>query len=166
MLFALVLATFALLPYTVGKVLHTSSRWILDENNARFKLRCVNWAGHLEANIPEGLQHQSVNFIASKIASLSFNCVRLTYSIDMALSQNTLVSTSIASAATTSGADSGKMTALYQQAVAKNPFLGSATIGQTFGTVIEALEAEGVLVILDNHVSKWVFSMLLHEATH
>ncbi|KAJ2964720.1 hypothetical protein NQ176_g10774 [Zarea fungicola] len=65
--------------------LHSSSRWILGADNQRVKLRCINWAGHLEVNVPEGLHKQPVNYIASWIANQGFNCVRLTYSIDMAL---------------------------------------------------------------------------------
>ena len=49
--------------------LRSSSRWILDANNTRLKLRCVNWAGHMETHIPEGLQHHSIDTIADWIAS-------------------------------------------------------------------------------------------------
>lgn len=63
---------------TLAVVLHTSGRWILNASNQRVKLRCVNWAGHMEVNIPEGLQHQPVATIAQWVASNGFNCVRLT----------------------------------------------------------------------------------------
>lgn len=153
-MFPSLLLLASLLSSAFATTLHTSSRWILDENNNRVKFRCVNWAGHLETNIPEGLQHQPVDAIAAKIASLNFNCVRLTYSIDMALAQDVPVSESFALAVNASGAPADPLNALYTAAVQQNPFLSSATRIQTFANVIDSLNAHGVHVILDNHVSR------------
>ena len=133
-------------------VLHTSSRWILDSSNTRVKLRCVNWAGASETRIPEGLQWQPVATIASWIASSGFNCVRLTYSIDMALDPNESVSSAFSSAASSTGAGT-TLTNLYTTAVGKNPWLSTATTRGVFGEVITALGNVGVMVILDNHNS-------------
>ncbi|KAF8303374.1 glycoside hydrolase [Clavulina sp. PMI_390] len=134
--------------------LATNSRWIVDSTGARFKLRCVNWAGHMEANVPEGLQHKPVAYIASWIAKAGFNCVRLTYSIDMALSPTMSVQTSFANGGVNSGAGAGSLDGLYAQAVVQNPFLATSTVLGAFGAVINALDAVGVKVILDNHVSR------------
>ncbi|KAF2471149.1 glycoside hydrolase [Lindgomyces ingoldianus] len=138
--------------------LHTSSRWILDSSNKRFKLRCINWAGHMEAHIPEGLQHASIDAIAALISSSGFNCVRLTFSIDMALSQHTRVSDSFGTLAARTGADSAAVDALWQRVKANNPWIadggGSVTVGDTFGRVVDTLGAKNVRVILDNHVSR------------
>ena len=49
--------------------LQTSSRWILDADGARVKMRCINWAGHGEANVPEGLHKASVASIADFVAA-------------------------------------------------------------------------------------------------
>lgn len=133
--------------------LHTSSRWILDSNNQRVKLRCVNWAGHMEVNIPEGLHHQSIDTISSWIASNGFNCVRLTYSIDMALNPSVTVADSFVAAAGAAGVNESAMTTLYNQALAKNPFLAHATRLDVFASVIDTLHSKGVSTILDNHVS-------------
>lgn len=133
-------------------VLHTSSRWILDSNNNRVKLRCVNWAGAAETRIPEGLQWQPVATIASWIANAGFNCVRLTYSIDMALDPNESVSSAFSSAASSTGTGT-TLTNLYTTAVGKNPWLSSTTTRGVFAEVIQALGNVGVMVILDNHVS-------------
>ena len=43
------------------------------------KLACVNWVSHLEAMVTEGLSKQPVDAISKKIASMGFNCVRLTW---------------------------------------------------------------------------------------
>ncbi|AEO69593.1 d8cc7db3-39c9-4e7d-9c62-00ad67213c40 [Thermothielavioides terrestris] len=139
----------------VALPLHSSSRWILDANSQRVKFRCVNWAGHMEANIPEGLQHQSVDYIADWIAKQGFNCVRLTYSIDHALNPSLTVSASFAAAAAAAGVSSSDMAGLYTQIVAHNPWItNTTTTRDVFGAVIDALFARGVMTILDNHVSK------------
>src|SRR4051812_46455371 len=65
--------------------LSSTSRWIVDTNGDRVKLRCVNWAGHMETNLPEGLHKQSFDYLVGWIQRQGFNCVRLTYSIDHAL---------------------------------------------------------------------------------
>lgn len=90
MLWTIPLLTLWVLPvYSI--VLRTNGRWIVDSSNQRVKLRCVNWAGHMEVNIPEGLNHQPVQTIANWIADNGFNCVRLTFSTDMALNPNVRV---------------------------------------------------------------------------
>ena len=145
------------LPFAVGQValpLHSSSRWILDNNGNRVKFTCVNWAGHGEANIPEGLNKQSIDFIADMIKSQGFNCVRLTYSIDHALNPTLAVQDSFAIAAANSGVDPTVMTGMYNQVVQNNPFIANATTQDVFGTVVDALWSRGVMTLLDNHVSK------------
>ena len=149
-------ALFTSVASDVAYPFSTSSRWIVDANGTRFKLRCANWAGHLEPGIPEGLSKQPVDNIASWIASNGFNCVRLTYSIDMALSPDVSVSDSFTQAANSSGTDAD-LTALqaqYSAAVTQNPFLSNATRLSTFDTVISTLNSHSISVILDNHVSK------------
>jgi endoglucanase len=152
-----------LLPVLVGLVtvaaqpavpLHTDSRWILDANNRRVKMRCVNWAGHMEAHIPEGLHKQSVEWLADWIARQGFNCVRLTYATDHALNPGLKVSDAFVAAAAAAGADINAMTGLYAAAVQKNPWLSGATTRDVFGKIVDALWAKGVMTILDNHVSK------------
>jgi hypothetical protein len=43
----------------------------------------VNWPGHLDAMIPEGLQFRSVAQIVATIKGLGMNVVRLTYATEM-----------------------------------------------------------------------------------
>lgn len=134
--------------------LSTSSRWILDADGQRVKLRCINWAGHQEANLPEGLNKQSIDYIADFIHQQGFNCVRLTYSIDHALSPNVKVSDSFVAAAGAANVSINDMNGIYAQIAEKNSFVGSATTRDVFGAVIAALWQRGVMTILDNHVSK------------
>lgn len=134
--------------------LSTSSRWILDSAGQRVKLRCINWAGHMEANVPEGLNKQSIEYVAAWIAKQGYNCVRLTYSIDMALNPTLKVEDSFRAAAAAGGVAEADMMQLYTQAVGKNPFLSGATVLDAFDRVQSALWDQGVMTVLDNHVSK------------
>ncbi|ORY69919.1 glycoside hydrolase family 5 protein [Pseudomassariella vexata] len=134
--------------------LKSDSRWILDNSGQRVKLRCINWAGHGETNIPEGLHKQSINYIADFIKDQGFNCVRLTYSIDHALNPETTVRGSFTAAAGASGLPVETLDGLYQQVTDKNSFIGNATTQDVFGAVIKALWDRQVMTILDNHVSK------------
>lgn len=134
--------------------LSSTSRWIVDANGQRLKLRCINWAAHLEPNIPEGLHKQPAPALAEWIASNGFNCVRLTYSIDMALNPGLSVRDSFRKAAEETGAPESQILELYDRAVEKNPFVGNSTVRDVFAHVIDALWDQGVMTILDNHVSK------------
>ena len=149
------LLTITLLTLSIAAgPLHTSSRWILDGNGARFKMRCVNWAGHGEANIPEGLQHRPAEYIASWIADAGFNCVRLTYSTDMALDPDLSVRDSFTNAAANGGVPLSAMQDAYAKVEATNPWAANATVLGAFSAVITALDARGLRVVLDNHVSR------------
>lgn len=150
---ARLVAGILLLPLPALAQLHTSSRWILDSNDSRVKLRCINWAGHLDLNIPEGLSKQPLDNITSWIADNGFNCVRLTYSIDMALNPTESVTDSFTAVGTAWGLESN-MTDTYNAAVAQNPFLADASTLDVFANVIDSLDSKGVMTILDNHVSR------------
>ncbi|KAE9407560.1 cellulase family protein [Gymnopus androsaceus JB14] len=141
--------------------LQTESRWILDATGARVKLRCINWAGHLETNIPEGLHVQTIDYIADFIQAQGFNCVRLTYSIDYALNPTISVQDSFTAAANASGLPLETLDGLYSQVVATNPFVADATVQDVRSAVIAALWDRQVMTILDNHVSKasWCCSL-------
>ncbi|KAH7313302.1 cellulase family protein [Stachybotrys elegans] len=134
--------------------LSSSNRWILDRNGDRVKLRCINWAGHMEVNVPEGLHHKSIDSIADWISNEGFNCVRLTFSIDMSLNTGLRVEDSFRAGAAAAGVDEGGMMALYARAVVNNPFLRDATVLDVFDAVQSALWERGVMTVLDNHVSR------------
>ncbi|KAL2260742.1 hypothetical protein VTK26DRAFT_5161 [Humicola hyalothermophila] len=136
--------------------LTASSRWILDANNQRVKFRCTNWAGHMETNVPEGLQHQHIDDIIDWVAQQGFNCVRLTYSIDHALNPAIRVSDSFVAAASAAGVSEDAMRELYDRVVSKNPWITlSTTTRDVFAAVVDGLwTRHGIMTILDNHVSK------------
>ncbi|KAK1750668.1 glycoside hydrolase superfamily [Echria macrotheca] len=130
-------------------------RWIVDANGDRVKLRCVNWAGHMETNLPEGLHKQSFDYLASWIQKQGFNCIRLTYSIDHALHPDVLVSDAFAQGAKDAGVSADEMNSkVYAQALQKNPWIEGKTTRDVFGVLVDKLWAQGIMTILDNHVSK------------
>lgn len=47
--------------------LRVRGRYIVDARGARVKLACVNWAGHMEALVPEGLSHRPIADIAAQV---------------------------------------------------------------------------------------------------
>ncbi|KAI0480420.1 glycoside hydrolase family 5 protein [Xylariaceae sp. FL0804] len=134
--------------------LSSTSRWIVDAEGSRVKLTCVNWAGHLEANLPEGLNKKSVEYIADQVAGNGFNCVRLTYSIDHALAPNVTVEDSFTNAAAAAGVNATTMQAMYPAVVQNNPWAANATQQDAYAKVISTLWDRGVMTILDNHVSR------------
>lgn len=58
-------------------------RWIKDASGNTVNFAGVNWPGHGEVMIPEGLQYQSISTIVSKVKSLGMNVFRLTYAIEL-----------------------------------------------------------------------------------
>lgn len=134
--------------------LSSSGRWIVDTAGQRVKLRCINWPGHMETNIPEGLHRQTIDYISDWIAEQGFNCVRLTFSVDMALDPTLKVQESFRQGAKAAGVDEAAVMELYKQALEKHPFFADASILDVFGAVEGALWERGIMTVLDNHVSK------------
>ncbi|KAL2271905.1 hypothetical protein VTJ83DRAFT_1276 [Remersonia thermophila] len=157
LLLALPLASAASTNTTLPALpLRTASRWILDAAGARVKFRCINWAGHMETHLPEGLQHQSVDFITTWIASQGFNCVRLTYSTDFALDPGRTINAAFSAAASPAGVSAADMEALRKKVVDRNPWIDpqKTTTWDVFAKVVDLLAEKGVMTILDNHVSR------------
>jgi len=134
--------------------LSTSSRWILDAEGHRVKLRCINWAGHMETNTLEGLHKRSIDDIANFVQSQGFNCVRMTYSIDHALDPNVKISDSFRAAAGSAGVSVDKTIGLFDQIVQIDPTLAAATTRDVYSAAVGALWKRDIMTILDNHVSK------------
>ena len=112
--------------------LATSARWVVDANGKRFKLASVNWYGAEEKDfVVGGLDFADVHVLAVAIRQLGFNSVRLPFS-------NQLVETD---------------PVIANARLAANPALQGKTALEVLDAVIAALAAEGLVVILDDHVS-------------
>ena len=112
---------------------HTESRFILDANNQRFKLAGVSWYGGESPDlVPAGLDHADVNDIARLIRQLGFNSVRLPWALQL-YEDNPVIADAMLSA---------------------NPALQGKTALQVLDAVVDALGAQGLVVVLDNHRSR------------
>lgn len=142
-------AASAVLPLTA------SGRWIQDTKGQRVTYAGVNWPGHQEVMIPEGLQYQSVATIVGKIKSLGMNVIRLTYATEMIdnlydSKSDTSVKTSLSKAL---GPAEG--TRIWNMVSKYNPWITESTTRlQTFDAVAAECLKQGILVHLDNHMSK------------
>lgn len=117
----------------VALPLHTQGRWILDANDCPFTFHSVNWYGAEEFDYaPAGLERQDLHTIAAEIRGMGFNSVRLLWSNEM-YEYDPVINNS--------------------RVLAANPDLLGRTALQVFDAVVNALAAEGLLVILDNHTS-------------
>lgn len=79
---ALVFNSFAVYAFP-NAPFYTDGRWIKDSSGAIFTYVGVNWPGHIDCTLPEGLQYQSISTIVSQIKSSGFNVIRLTFAIEM-----------------------------------------------------------------------------------
>jgi endoglucanase len=112
--------------------LHTQSRWIVDANGKRFKLASVNWYGADEKDyVVGGLDRAPLDTIAASIRTLGFNSVRLPWSNEL-VEKDPLVA---------------------DAALAANPALKGKHALEILDIVIDAIARQGLLVILDNHIS-------------
>jgi endoglucanase len=105
-------------------------------------LKCVNWYGaHQELFSVGGLERQSIRNISRQIVRMGSNCVRLPLSIDLVRDNPPVLRSTI-------------------QAVdaAECPGVEMIHGMELLDCVIHHLTAEGLMIILNNHVSKagWV----------
>ena len=104
----------------------------MDSGGQRVKLACVNWYGaHMEDMVVNGLDRQPISKIASIIAELGFNCVRLPFSLDM-IYKNPVIATERLSA---------------------NPEFVGKTALELFDETVVALSDAKLIVIPNSHVS-------------
>lgn len=109
------------------------------------KLACVNWPGHMYAMIPEGLHKKPLKNITESIASMGFNCVRLTWATQMyTRNKNLRVVESLNKW--------GLVAATFGMEI-YNPELMNLTLVDAQKAVIDALGERNLMVVLDNHVS-------------
>ncbi|KAL0792734.1 hypothetical protein Bca101_064111 [Brassica carinata] len=129
--------------------LSTNSRWIINQKGQRVKLACVNWPAHLQPVVAEGLSKQPLDAVAKKILALGFNCVRLTWPLDLAtnetLARNVTVRQSFRSLGLSDDI-SGLQT--------KNPSMIDLPLIEAYKSVVTTLGNHNLMVVLDNHLTK------------
>lgn len=135
--------------------LSTKGRDIIDVNGDVFHFISTNWPGHQETMIPEGLQYSSIKDIVAWFPKLGLNSVRLTFAIEMVddIYSNNPNQTLEKSFLNALGQTNG--TKVLDQVLAYNPqFTKSTTRLQVWDAVGKELSSQGIIIHLDNHVSK------------
>jgi len=129
--------------------LSTNKRWIVDESGKRVKLHCVNWSGHMNAMVAEGLNIIPLKDVISQLKGLGFNCVRYTWATHMF----TRYSTSKVG----ENLDKLNLTGPRLGIGFFNPPMENITVVEAFDFVIDEFGKHGMMVLVDNHVSdpKW-----------
>lgn len=122
---------------------------VVDRSGNIFQFQCANWVGHMEPNLPEGLQHKPLSHIVDTIASSgTINCVRLNYAAE--LFDKTMM-TARESLTTSLSGSLAPLIATFKQ---HNPELIDLPLPTVFQAVVEALAPRGLIVLMSNHVSK------------
>ncbi|KAK7362977.1 hypothetical protein VNO77_05102 [Canavalia gladiata] len=128
------------LPLSVDK------RWIIDDaTGKRVKLSCAHLVAHAKPMVAEGLDKAPLNDTVAQVVNAGFNCVRFSYATYMFTRHaNDTVGDTFLSLD-------------LQQKVSEiekyNPWVLNMTHLQAYEEVIDALGAQGVMVLIDNHVS-------------
>ncbi|XP_010535458.1 PREDICTED: uncharacterized protein LOC104810759 [Tarenaya hassleriana] len=137
-----------LLQNTMAYPLSTNSRWIVNEGGQRVKLACVNWPSHLQPVVAEGLSQQPVTEIANRIVAMKFNCVRLTWPLELAINDTLANSVTVRQSFQSLGLNDD-----IDGIQRKNPNFIDLPLIEALKTVVNVLGQKGVMVILDNHLT-------------
>ncbi|KAF2670185.1 glycoside hydrolase [Microthyrium microscopicum] len=152
MYIALLLSFFPLSTLAITIPLSTSGASFIDATGTKFNYAGVNWPGHMGAMIPEGLQYQSIASIVQSIKKLNMNVVRFTYSTQMV--DEAITGTVDAKSGVLKALGEKNGAPIWAKIVEKNRFPEGVTRLQIFDKVAEELGKAGILVHLDNHISK------------
>jgi hypothetical protein len=124
---------------------YTDGRWIRDSTGATFTYTGVNWVGHLDAMVVEGLQYQNLTTIVSRINSSGFNSIRLTWAVQMVdeIYENNGQDTSIKDSFVTALGEANGTT-IFNAVVANNPSFNENTTRLQVRSICRILDAPQV----------------------
>ncbi|XP_062110980.1 glycosyl hydrolase 5 family protein-like [Humulus lupulus] len=133
-----------------GVPLSTKSRWVVEESSGqRVKMACANWVSHPEAGVAEGLSKQPIDAIVDRISSMGFNCVRLTWPLYLATTNDSLAVLTVRQSFKKLG-----LTQAIAGVQANNPSIIDLSLIQAYQAVVSGLGNKKVMVILDNYITK------------
>ncbi|KAK6928759.1 Glycoside hydrolase, family 5 [Dillenia turbinata] len=140
------LSLFAAASYALP--LSTRSRWIVDSTSGnRVKLKCINWAAHMQTMLAEGLDKKPLSDVASQVSSLGFNCVRLTWATFM-FTRPEYSNLGVAESLKTLG-----LVEAMRGLEENNPSFMNLTVLEAYVAVVDVLGKHELMVVVDNHVS-------------
>ncbi|RYP50172.1 hypothetical protein DL768_004289 [Monosporascus sp. mg162] len=134
----------------------TSGRDIKDTRNQTVVYAGVNWPGHGEVMIPDGLTYQSIETVVTKIKSVGVNAIRLTYAIQMIdeIYDNGGDDITVR-AAFIQALGEANGTARFEEFLQKNPIFDESTTRlQVYDAVAEECAKQEIYINLDNHMSQ------------
>ncbi|XP_068666326.1 glycosyl hydrolase 5 family protein-like [Aristolochia californica] len=102
----------------------------------------------MEVMLAEGLSKQPLDYISKQIASMGFNCVRLTWPLFM-ITNNTLASVTVRQSFQSLG-----LVESIAGIQVNNPSIIDLQVVEAFQVVVSNLAENNLMVILDNHISK------------
>ena len=119
--------------------LSTKGKHIVDTSGDRVKWACVNWYGPNlpDTNVVGGLEYQTLDYLVNSIKDLGYNCVRLPYTVELALLDPPVPLES----------------ALPVPVLQANPDLVGLSSLEVFDKTVEALTDAGLMIILNVHTS-------------
>ncbi|GMH75062.1 hypothetical protein TrLO_g8803 [Triparma laevis f. longispina] len=119
--------------------LSTMGKHIVDTDGNRVKWACVNWYGPNlpDTNVVGGLEYQTLEYLVNSIKHLGYNCVRLPYTVELALEDPPVPLES----------------ALPVPPLNANPDLLGLSSLEVFDKTVEALTDAGLMIILNVHTS-------------
>ncbi|EFH48029.1 glycosyl hydrolase family 5 protein [Arabidopsis lyrata subsp. lyrata] len=126
--------------------LFTKSRWIVNKKGHRVKLACANWPSHLKPVVAEGLSSQPMDSISKKIKDMGFNCVRLTWPLELMINDTLAFNVTVKQSFERYGLDH-ELQGIYTH----NPSIVNIPLINAFQAVVYSLGRHDVMVILDNH---------------
>ncbi|KAI4282229.1 MAG: hypothetical protein L6R38_003093 [Xanthoria sp. 2 TBL-2021] len=137
------------------KPFSTDGRWMTNADGVNLTYAGVNWPGHGETMVPEGLGKMSVADMVTKIKSTGMNAIRLTWAVQMVddildkQSDGQLGTTFVAALGEKNG------TEVLNAVLDKNKsFTKETTRLEVFDAIALECARQGIYVHLDNHVSK------------
>ena len=132
---------------TYAYPLSASGSRLVDTNNRTVQFRCANWPGHMETMLPEGLQWQPLASIVKLLAQPgTFNCIRLTYSVELFyLGANLTARQSFSRL---------NLSDTIAAVEANNPSLIDLPLLTVRDAVVAECGKAGIMVLFDNQVSK------------
>ncbi|KAL8685216.1 MAG: hypothetical protein Q9224_005909, partial [Gallowayella concinna] len=133
----------------------TDGRWMVNEAGNKLTLAGVNWPGHGDTMVPEGLQYASIADTIDKLKSIGMNVIRLTWAVQMVdeIIDNGGDKDIKTAFVDVLGQTNG--TAVWQAVMKQNPsFSPNITRLQVFDAIAAECAKQQIYVHLDNHVSK------------
>ncbi|KAL8962017.1 MAG: hypothetical protein Q9193_001520 [Seirophora villosa] len=133
----------------------TDGRWMTNAQGQRLTYAGVNWPGHGETMVPEGLQYASIEELVTKIKGIGMNAIRLTWAVEMVDDIFQLPGGDVQIRDAFNKALDGDGQDVFNAVMRNNPeFKENITRLEVFDAIAAECATQKIYLHLDNHVSK------------